>query len=91
VDRAPGGAGPAGLVGFILPKDASEETRRLYTEKVVTKAWTPEFEKAGNYGGHLDNVNPEFIRDHVAPLITEETTRTGGARLDRKTSLTPTP
>jgi len=70
-DRAPGGSGPAGLEGFILPKDASEETRRLYAEKVVTKAWTPEFEKAGNYGGHLDNVSTAFIRDHVAPLITE--------------------
>ena len=70
-DREFGGAGPAGLEGFILPKDASEETRRLYAEKVVTIAWTPEFEKAGNYGGHLDNVSAVFIRDHVAPLVME--------------------
>jgi len=68
-DRDGGGAGPAGLVGFIIPPNASDETRRLYGEKVVTIAWKPEFERAGNYGGHLDNVNEEFIRDFVAPLV----------------------
>jgi len=68
-DREFGGPGPAGLKGFILPANASEETRRLYAQKVVTIAWTPEFEAAGNYGRHLDNVNEEFIRDYVAPLI----------------------
>jgi pimeloyl-ACP methyl ester carboxylesterase len=70
-DREVGGSGPAGLYGFIVPPNASEETRRLYAEKVVTIPWTPQFEVDGNYGGHLDNVNPEFIRDHVAPLVME--------------------
>ena len=65
------GAGPAGLSGFIVPPGASEETRRLYAQKIMTIAWTPEFEKAGNFGHHLDNVNEQFVRDYIAPLIVE--------------------
>lgn len=69
---------PAGLGGFNLPLGATAETRRLYAEKVVTIRWTQDFERAGNYGGHLDNVNAQFVRDHVAPLIMGA--RTPGAR-----------
>ena len=70
-DREGGGAGPAGASGFLLPPNASEETRRLYAQKIITIAWTPEFEKAGNFGHHLDNVNEQFVRDYIAPLIME--------------------
>jgi pimeloyl-ACP methyl ester carboxylesterase len=68
-DRETGEAGPAGLYGFIIPTGASAETRRLYAEKVITVPWTAAFERVGNYGGHLDNVNPEFVRDYVAPMV----------------------
>ena len=67
-DDDPGGEA-AGLGGFILPRSATAETRRLYAEKVRTIAWRPEFEESGNFGSHLGTVSPEFIRYHVAPLI----------------------
>jgi hypothetical protein len=70
-DRETSGAGPAGASGFLLPPGASEETRRLYAQKIITIAWTPEFEKAGNFGQHLDNVNEHFVKDYIAPLIME--------------------
>jgi len=66
-DRQPGSA--AGITGFVMPGNATEETRKLYAERLVTISWSKDFERAGNYGHHLDNVNKEFIRDHVAPLL----------------------
>lgn len=59
----------AGLNGFTLPAGATEETRRLYREKVVTIAWTRQLDPTRDCGTHLDNVSMEFIRDHVAPLL----------------------
>lgn len=72
----------AGVNGFALPANASDETRRLYAEKVVTIAWTKELESDGHYGKHFDNVNMTFIRDHVAPLIMD-----GGPRASGRPSL----
>ena len=60
----------AGITGFVLPAGATAQTRELYAEKIVTIAWTAKLEKDGDYGHHFDNVNMEFIRDHVAPLFT---------------------
>jgi len=60
----------AGITGFVLPRHANAETRRLYAEKVVEIRWTAKLEKDGDYGRHFDNVKMEFIRDHVAPLFT---------------------
>ena len=59
----------AGIHGFVLPPNASEETRKLYAEKIVTIKWTKELAKDGDYGHHFDNIKMEFIRDHVAPLL----------------------
>lgn len=67
------GSIPAGTRGFVLPPGTSDETRRLYAEKVVTIAWSKDFERSGNYGGHLDNVKEAFVRDHVAPRIMPST------------------
>lgn len=69
----------AGLKGFVMPNGATADTRRLYAEKIVTIPWTEQFERDGNYGGHLDNVNKEFVRDHVAPLVMEGKPRARGA------------
>jgi Alpha/beta hydrolase len=60
----------AGITGFVLPAGATAETRNLYAEKIVTIPWTAKLEKDGDYGHHFNNVNMEFIRDHVAPLFT---------------------
>lgn len=59
----------AGITGFVLPKGATAETRKLYAEKIVTIPWTAQLENDGDYGHHFDNVKMEFIRDHVAPLF----------------------
>lgn len=59
----------AGIKGFVLPENASEETKRLYAEKIVTVHYSKDFRKDGDKGHHFDNVKKEFIRDHVAPLL----------------------
>lgn len=59
----------AGIKGFILPADASPETKQLYAEKLNTIPYAKDFRKDSDKGHHFDNVKPEFIRDHVAPLL----------------------
>jgi hypothetical protein len=62
----------AGITGFILPKGATEETRRLYASKIVAIPWDKSFERDGDYGHHFDNVKMPFIRDYVTPLLMGE-------------------
>jgi pimeloyl-ACP methyl ester carboxylesterase len=59
----------AGITGFVVPRHASAETRKLYAEKLVTIAWTAQLEKDGDYGRHFDNIKMQFVRDQVAPLV----------------------
>jgi hypothetical protein len=59
----------AGIKGFVLPAGATDETKRLYAEKIVTIPYSKEFLKDGDKGHHFDNVKEAFIRDHVAPLL----------------------
>ena len=59
----------AGIKGFVLPKGATEETKRLYAEKIVTINYSKDFLVDGNKGHHFDNVKMDFIREHVAPLL----------------------
>lgn len=59
----------AGITGFVQPKSANDETKKLYANKIVTIRWTKELEADGDYGRHFDNIKMEFIRDHVAPLL----------------------
>jgi hypothetical protein len=59
----------AGIRGFVLPPNASEETKRLYAEKISTIRYAKDFRKDGDQGHHFDNVKTEFIRDQVAPLL----------------------
>lgn len=59
----------AGIKGFVLPAGATDETKRLYAEKIVTIPYSDDWRKDGDKGHHFDNVKKEFIRDHVAPLL----------------------
>jgi pimeloyl-ACP methyl ester carboxylesterase len=68
-DRDASDAPAAGLNGFVVPAGAWPQ--QLYADRVVTSAWTADMQRDGNYGGHLDNVKMEFVRDYVAPLIME--------------------
>lgn len=60
-----------GISGPILPEGATEETRRLYEEKIILVPHSKEMEGDGNHGKHFDNVKAEFVRDYVAPLLME--------------------
>jgi len=59
----------AGIKGFVLPPNATDATRKLYAEKIVTLPYQDDFRKDKDKGHHFDNVKMEFIRDHVAPLL----------------------
>jgi hypothetical protein len=67
-DRKQHDAG-ADIHGFVLPPNASEETRELYAEKIVTIPWRESMTKYGDKGHHFDNIKMEFIRDYAAPLL----------------------
>ena len=56
----------AGIKGFSLPPNASEETRGFYALKLIYIPYSKEFKQDGDRGHHFDNVKMEFIRDHVA-------------------------
>jgi len=58
----------AGLHGFQMPDRASAETRAQYA-KVAYIRWRPEFEKAGDTGGHTDTVKAPFVQQYIAPLV----------------------
>ena len=59
----------ADIHGFVLPPNASEETRKLYAEKIVTIPWNKKMKESGDRGHHFDNIKMEFIRDYVGPLL----------------------
>lgn len=59
----------AGIKGFILPPDATEETRKLYADKIVAIPWKKKERQVGDNGQHFDNVDPGFIQDYVAPIL----------------------
>jgi len=71
VDRGGGLAG--GLVGFGVPSGASEETKRLYQEKLHEIAWWPGDVVYGHVGDHLGATNPAYVKAKVAPIIMGET------------------
>ncbi len=62
----------AGIKGFVLPKGASAETRKLYAEKIVVIPWKKKELQDGNKGHHFDNIKMPFIRDYVAPILMGE-------------------
>lgn len=61
-------AASAGLSGFQVPNRASPQTQAQYA-KLSNIAWRPEFEQAGDRGGHTDTVKAPFVRQYIAPLI----------------------
>jgi hypothetical protein len=64
----------AGLRGFQIPAGASAETRTQYA-KVAYIRWRPEFERAGDFGGHTDTVKAPFVQQYIAPLIMASSAR----------------
>jgi hypothetical protein len=62
------GVEPAGLRGFQVPSPVSAETRTQYA-KISYIGWKPEFELAGNFGGHTDVVKAPFVQEFIAPLV----------------------
>ncbi len=70
-DREFCGACAAGLHGFHLPGRSDAKIRQLYA-KVENVTWSPEFTRAGNFGGHTDAVNARFVRAYIAPRLLGE-------------------
>jgi pimeloyl-ACP methyl ester carboxylesterase len=58
----------AGLVGFELPANASEETRCLY-QRLVQVQWQPDMLLEGYWGGHIGTSMPNFVAAEVAPWL----------------------
>lgn len=58
----------AGLVGFAMPREASPEDRSLY-ERLVQLQWSPALKGLGHYGGHTGWLAPEFLKEHLLPLL----------------------
>lgn len=54
-----------GAVGFEPPFE---------TDRIVNTPWTPDFEKYGYLGGHLDVTAPDFVEHFIAPQITSPST-----------------
>ena len=67
VDRGGGIAG--GLVGFSPPDGASDDTKRLYEEKLKQFPWNPGEMLLGHLGDHLGATSPTFVRVRIAPLV----------------------
>jgi hypothetical protein len=67
VDRNGGLAG--GLVGFAPPGGASEETKRLYEEKLHEIGWWPGDTVLGHLGDHLGATSPGYVKAKVAPIV----------------------
>jgi pimeloyl-ACP methyl ester carboxylesterase len=68
-DREFCGTCAAGLDGFDragAPDDP--ETTALY-RNVEHVPWRPEFAQAGNDGGHAGWVQPQFVQEHVVPIL----------------------
>jgi len=58
-----------GIKGPVLPAGATAETRQLYAQKIKLIPHTKAMKQDGNKGRHFDNVEKDFIRDYVAPLL----------------------
>ncbi len=67
VDRNGGLAG--GLVGFGVPAGASEETKRLYKEKLHEISWWPGDVVLGHLGDHLGATSPGYVKTKIAPIV----------------------
>ena len=70
-DRKMVGDDLIGVHGCHIPRGASPDVRRLYS-KVVLLRWNPSWERDGEYGGHTDSTNPNFVAHHIAPLLVRE-------------------
>ncbi len=58
----------AGLIGFRLPKDLSDEDRRQYA-KLRQIGWRPRLIRDGNLGDHSGCTNIPFSRRVLAPIV----------------------
>lgn len=60
-----------GQVGADVPQDASAETQRLYSEKVVNNPWLSSYREYGYYGDHTGATNTAFVTNVIAPLLSD--------------------
>lgn len=61
----------AGAIGFRAPRDASQEDRALYRERLRQIRWAPRMKLAGADGSHLGWASRRFAEEYLAPIIVE--------------------
>jgi len=66
VDRKNGASG--GLNGFQPPEGADDQTRALYTDKLLQVGWKASDMALGHGGDHLGGTQPAYVRETIASL-----------------------
>jgi len=66
----------SGAIGFRLPDNVTEETRRLYAERLVEVPFTREMTGSFHLSGHFGCVNRLFVEEWIAPLFKTTTSVT---------------
>ena len=61
----------AGMVGFRLPEDISEEDRLEY-DKLRQICWEPSLRQVKHHGGHTGWLMPDVLRSHLIHLLRGE-------------------
>ncbi|MFO0837477.1 MAG: alpha/beta fold hydrolase [Phycisphaerae bacterium] len=69
IDREHGAS--AGAVGFDVPSALKAADRELYDGKLRQVKWSPQMRKMGVSGTHSGWTSRSFVRDYLAPLISE--------------------
>jgi hypothetical protein len=58
----------AGLVGFHVPPDASDDDRGAY-QRLFEIQWSPSLRRYGHHGGHVGWGSVPLLRDHLPPIL----------------------
>ena len=72
-DRRYVGTDLVGICGFHPLRQADESVRDQY-KKIRTISWHQEFTEVGDYGGHTDTTNPQFVKKYLVPIVVAPTT-----------------
>jgi|CXWL01.1.fsa_nt_gi hypothetical protein len=63
----------AGMVGFVVPRDLSEEDRQCY-QRIRVIEWCEDFRRYGHSGGHTGWAQVSFLRQHLQGLLAGQPT-----------------
>jgi hypothetical protein len=61
----------AGSVGFRVPAGLDDPRSTALYRRLYNVSWQPEMREHGNWGGHVDWANRRWVRDYLAPLVSD--------------------